>query len=120
MSAAENRAFAQALIAERPVRPASSRWAAVAAFYAAVHYVNAYLREHLEIEPSNHTERSRFISSVSGLRSCRSHYVRLEAAAFDARYVAGSRIGPEEARELIDHHLETVRATVLPLLETEL
>lgn len=95
------------------MRSASLRWAAVVAFYDAVHYVNAYLWERLGIEPVNHNQRVRFIGASSELRSVRRHYIRLQAAAFDARYVAAATISPEVAHVLVNQHLDAVRVAVL-------
>jgi hypothetical protein len=118
-TAEENRSLANALIAGRALHPASSRGAAVVAFYAAVLYVNAYLWERLEIEPANHFERERFIRSVSDLRSFASHYTRLQAISLSARCTPGARISPDEAQLLIEISLEAIRVTIIRALDTD-
>ena len=90
------------------------------AFYAAVHYVNAYLWDRLQVEPANHFERERFIRTVADLRPFASHYTRLQAISRSARYVPGSHVSPEDAMALIDVNLEEVRHVILQVLDADL
>lgn len=62
-TASQNRDFAAILVNTYDDAPPSLNWAAVAAFYAAVHYVNAYLWEIARVEPSNHLERAKLINT---------------------------------------------------------
>ena len=66
--------------------PATREWIVIAAFYAAVHYINAYLSERLGIEPLDHTERSDLVARVADLRQVMREYHRLRVAGYEARY----------------------------------
>lgn len=58
--ATRNRELAHVLMAPAlspNMQPPPFDWAVVAAFYAAVHYVNAYLREKQRYEPRDHAGR---------------------------------------------------------------
>jgi hypothetical protein len=69
--AARNQAVAEAF-ADAPaslgLRPPPFDWAVVAAFYAAVHYVNAYLWERYGLEPRNHAEQVRAVATDPNLK----------------------------------------------------
>lgn len=119
VTALENRDFAHALIDSSDHGAVAVRWAAAIAFYAAVHYVNAYLWERLRIEPANHQERGEFVSRVSDLRLMRRYYIHLQAFAFDARYSPSFRPRSEVVRDLIEVDLEAVRVAVLRVLDAE-
>ncbi len=87
--ARRNRDVADALIGPRArsiIDPPPREWAVVAAFYSAVHYVNAYLWEKRRQEPSNHDHRRRLVAQESDLRRMSQSYGRLRALAFLARY----------------------------------
>ncbi len=62
-------------------------WVIVIAFYAAVHYVNAYLWENdNQYEPENHQDRSGKIYALPILYHVRDQYRRLNRLGFNARY----------------------------------
>jgi hypothetical protein len=94
------------------VQPPAYEWAAVIAFYAAVHYVNGYLWEIRRYEPPDHQSRNRLVRSDPGLRPCFDEYERLFSAGFRARYTPGFRLLDQRARELVDVELEAVRRVV--------
>jgi hypothetical protein len=111
----ENRLFAEALIVAE-LRPAPFRWVPVVAFYAAVHYVNAYLWEKRQIEPTSHSERNHFVNMAADLRPIAIHYARLEDAAFRARYLTGYRSSRETAHRHVATNLSAIQRQVVPLL----
>ena len=100
LTANENGVFATRLIDvdDQQSLPADLRWALVAAFYAAVHLVNAYLWEQRRIEPRNHDVRLLFVVMVSSLRPVASDYAHLQDLAYRARYHFGFRLPPGDAR----------------------
>jgi hypothetical protein len=94
------------------IQPPAYEWVAVMAFYAAVHYVNAYLWEIRRYAPPDHQNRNTLVNGDPALRQCRAEYDRLLNSGFRARYVPGFRLDEQEARDLIDVDLELVRQTV--------
>ena len=115
-TAADNRNFAVRIYRDADAQAADLRWAAVAAFYAAVHYVNGYLWERLNLEPRDHNERSTFVSTVRELRSMNANYRRLRDTGYDARYVPRTRISRSRLGNLLAD-LEAVRSAVLSELQ---
>lgn len=113
-TAERNRAVALAHLNTQAhsVRPPAYEWAAVIAFYAAVHYVNGYLWEVRRYEPPDHQSRNLLVRGDPGLRPCQQHYERLLAVGFRARYVPGFRLLEPAARELVEVHLGEVRRVV--------
>lgn len=116
-TAERNRGVAESLVASSDGSSVSAEWSAVAAFYSAVHLVNAYLWERLGIEPHDHLERTRFVAVAADLRECRASYQRLRSLAFQARYEPGFRLATAVAIDLIAHDLTTIQSAVLDALE---
>src|SRR5687768_16198595 len=114
-TANEHRAIAQAVLAAE-LRPRAYQWVAVIAFYAAVHYVNAYLWEKRQIEPRDHTERLLLVSMSADLRAANQAYDRLQNVAYRARYVPRFRLAHQEAARLVAQDLADVRQAVLVAL----
>lgn len=94
------------------VQPPAYEWAAVIAFYAAVHYVNGYLWEVRRYEPPDHQSRNLLVRGDPGLQPCRRQYERLFEVGFQARYTPGFRLLEPAARELVEVHLGEVRRVV--------
>src|SRR3954468_8438875 len=63
-----------------------SDWAVVAAVYAAVHYVNAYLWETQRYEPRDHQARSAAVGRTRQLRPATSSFETSKTLAYQARY----------------------------------
>lgn len=117
--ARRNRDVADALIgpnAPLVIDPPPHEWAVVAAFYAAVHYVNGYLWEKLRHDPANHENRRRMVSQVRDLRPASDAYGRLQDRAFLARYA--DRFNPPRAYvdNAVQIDLRTVERRVLSAL----
>jgi hypothetical protein len=87
-------------------------WAIVAAFYAAIHYVNAYLWEARRYQPPNHGARLNAVSRNRALRAAYPSYVRLRGLAFQARYDPAYRPTRADAEDAVQRHLAQVERTV--------
>jgi hypothetical protein len=113
-TAERNRRIASSLLDTEIASIQSSpyEWVAVIAFYAAVHYVNAYLWEARRYAPPDHPNRNHLIDGDPVLRRCRDAYGRLFATGFRSRYVPAFRLPEQDARDLLDVDLEAVRETV--------
>jgi hypothetical protein len=88
------------------------QWATVIAFYAAVHYVNAYLWERYRIEPRNHGERGWHVRHDPILRNCEAAYGRLQDAGYRSRYVPLYQIARSQSESLLNVDLAHVEAVV--------
>ena len=94
------------------VRPPAYEWAAVIAFYSAVHYVNGYLWEIRRYAPPDHGSRNRLVNGDPVLRVCRDQYSDLFGAGFRARYTPSFRLLESASRELVEVDLGEVRRVV--------
>jgi len=95
------------------LRPTPWEWVAVIAFYAAVHYVNAYLWEDRRLKPGSHGERRTAVQSDPRTSSCRASYRDLQDAGYRARYVETFTLSHQRAHALLDVHLRRVETTVM-------
>jgi HEPN domain-containing protein len=118
-TATRNRQFAERMLARTNPAPPDLEWAAVAAFYAAVHLVNAYLFELLGLSPSTHEERGGMLARVSDLRRVSAEYEMLRVVAGNARYAPLYTIPAEQLRSLLDTELTAIENAVLPRLQQE-
>ena len=115
--AERNRNLARSLLGdEQPLQAAE--WAAVVAFYAALHFVNAYLWERYGREPAGHRERNHLVRTDPVLGRCQREYLRLADNAYHARYTVGFQISRRDAQTLIDLHLGRVETIVQQALNT--
>lgn len=116
-SGEENRAVARLLATqETDIASAARRWATICAFYAVVHYVNAWLWENVQIEPRDHAERRSFIASMAALKPIASAYIRLQERGYDARYRVGFQITAEHLTDLLEHDLQQIRSVIVQSL----
>jgi hypothetical protein len=99
------------------INPPAFEWAVVIAFYAAVHYVNAYLWEKLRREPRDHRERAAMVALVSDLRSASNSYIRLQNLAYQARYAHFFDISPSNAAQAVQIDLGLIERTVVSTLD---
>jgi uncharacterized protein (UPF0332 family) len=117
--AARNQAVAEAL-ADAPtslgLRPPPFDWAVVAAFYAAVHYVNAYLWERYGVEPRTHAERARVVATDPNLKQIFVYYDHLSDLGFHARYTRTFRVSRADVQHALHTDLERVARAILTLL----
>jgi len=114
LAAEENRELALSLLdrAASSVRPRRWEWTGVVAFYAAVHYVNAYLWEVRRFAPTSHQARSDAFHVEADLRPARSGYWYLRDFAYEARYRPSVLATEAIARDLVDIDLRTVETAV--------
>jgi len=111
-----NRDLARALLAQPGLAPPPWEWVAVVAFYAAVHYVNAYLWEAARIAPVNHTQRRARVNATRAIRRCRHSYDRLQTAGYQARYDEEFALAEHVAGRLVTVELRAVEAAVMAAL----
>lgn len=112
LTALENQHFAAAFVVTSEATPAQLRWAAVAAFYAAVHYVNAYLWKLARLNPADHRSRRTIMDRWPPLTALLSPYERLSDAAFKARYEPGGRITNSRTFGLVTRDLVAVEVGI--------
>jgi hypothetical protein len=116
--AARNRDLARALLdpALAGLRPTPWEWVAVIAFYAAVHYANAYLWETSRLTSRTHRDRRHSIENSAEIGNCAASYGVLQDAGFRARYVETYTLEEQRARSLLNTDLRLVEATVMQAL----
>lgn len=69
--------------------PAYADWQVTALFYAALHYVDAYLASTANPQhPANHAVREGFVRNEPNLRQVYVHYRELKERSIEARYSA--------------------------------
>lgn len=112
-TAERNHSLAHTLLSSVDIQPPPLEWAVVVAFYAAVHYVNAYLWEKIQYAPRNHGERVKAIDTWAELKAISSSYLVLQDYSFFARYRANFRVSRSDAIGLIQRDLPAVQAAVL-------
>lgn len=87
-----------------------SDWAVTGLFYAALHYVDAYLAR-ANMHPAVHEERDRMIKADPKILSVRSHYGRLKDRSSDAR-CNPSRFAAPDITELRTRDLEPIKGAL--------
>ena len=117
--AERDRALARTLIT--PAQQALSQpppldWAVVVAFYAALHFVQAYLWEAQRYVPRRHDNMREAVRDTYQLRSARQEYARLLDRSWQARYVSRFRITEQDTTALVQRDLEHVRRVALTAL----
>ena len=103
-------------VAASLTRPPPLDWAVVAAFYAAVHYVNAYLWETQHWDPGTHQQRAAAVTRTAALRAAAHEYRWLMDLAYQARYVPHFRESRTDIEGAVLSDLEQVRRAVLGAL----
>ncbi len=88
-TAERNRQLARALAdpARELLRPPPAEWALIAAFYAAVHFVHAYLCEQQRYEPRTPADREAAVARITALRPAATSYTRLRYLGQYARHL---------------------------------
>ncbi len=88
----------------------SSDWAAVIAFYAALHFMQAYLFEKENgREPTSHKDRRNCMGTVAGLMAAEDNYNDLYDLSLKVRYQSRYRINGTTAQEALDNMDEVER-----------
>jgi len=117
--AERNRDLARALLAPAisgSLQPSPYEWIAVIAFYAAVHYVSAYLWEKHSEEIEEHPRRAARVRTEGLLKRCSLQYGRLSNAGWNARYTRGFQLSRQDAGRLVNFDLANVESVVMAAL----
>ena len=90
-------------------------WQIITAFYAAVHLVQAYLRDKTKLYPQTHEERDRLISTDAMLSPIYPNYQELKRLSVTARYACLPTndfdvTGARQQLALIRSHVEKLLA----------
>jgi hypothetical protein len=109
VGAASNRALAHVLLEH-----ADPSWAAVLAFYCALHLVNAYLIR-MGISVQSHRTRDTYIARMSDLIPIYENYRRLESHSRWVRYDL-RKLSPAEVKRLMADDLAAIESTITNLL----
>lgn len=96
-----------------PVNGTVAGWVLTVYFYAALHFVSAYLKSK-NIECQNHDERRRWIRSDHGLARIRQDYWDLQQLCWNARY--GMNVYGEQEIADARGSIANIRAQIEALL----
>ena len=94
----------------------SIEWSAIIAFYGAVHYINAYVWEHLRYEPESQIERLHMLETFQDLKPLIDHYRRLWDYGTRARYIPLFTLPVAILQRLLDIDLATIEQHIHGLL----
>jgi len=108
--ARHNEAFAQTLLSAAPVCYAD--WVVTGAFYAALHYVNHWLKRTIGTAPKDHERRSSALNRLARTRSVAGEYETLRSKCYECRYLC-LRATARRAQELFDNELQAVKRAVV-------
>ena len=108
---------AQYLAHQALITPSPDEWSIVAAFYSAVHLVNAYLWEKGKKAPSDHRARRSLMAQDSALDPISDAYDELADWAWTARYSRQPRFTTTQAQQALDDVYEIDRL-IRQLLQT--
>jgi len=90
-------------------------WVVTVAFYAALHYIDAFLARRGRIEVKGHGTREDSIKLYPELFSTAIWYFQLKSASVRARYY-GDQLLPGEMSKHTDQHLVNIRKTITRIL----
>lgn len=111
-TASANREYALKILLDDDATTTERNWAAVAAFYAAMHAVNAYLWEVARLEPSNHQDRREIITRWPVIQPLRASYNALFEFSIRARHEPSFAAKRSSLSTAIHRHLARVMATI--------
>jgi uncharacterized protein (UPF0332 family) len=108
-----NREFVEDLLRDRPADPAAMQWAVTAAFYCALHCLQAHLLAR-GMSPRTHVARDRLLASpASGVPDdVYAAYEALKQRSEGARYGLRRFTADRVRREILDGYLARVTAFV--------
>ena len=107
-----NRTYATEILNDDDASQAALNWAGVAAFYAAMHYINAYLWETARLEPANHLDRETVIGNWPTLAPLSRAFRTLFTYSIDIRYSPLFQLRPEDLRRMAGRDLARIARTV--------
>src|SRR5262249_27748048 len=93
----------------------SPSWSTVVTFYAALHWIDAFLASKIAAHPETHQQRTRYLSQLSELHVIERTYLRLRNGSEDVRY-SGAHVSRRQAELLIRDQLGVIRSHVLGLI----
>ena len=96
--------------------PQYSEWEVVALFYAALHYVDAWLASNGHTHPRNHAQRTAIVMNDSALIPISEQYGKLYRLSVLARYEM-ERPPLQEVRNLENNEYAAIKRHVRSLLE---
>lgn len=111
-TARANRDYALSILLSEETTATQQNWAAVAAFYAAMHAINSYLWEIARLEPANHRDRREIVTRWPTLRSILASYDELFTFSIRARYEPGYAIRRSRLNSLVNRNLTHVISTI--------
>jgi hypothetical protein len=114
-----HRALAYSLLAPAQaglLTPPPLDWALVAGFYAALHYVQAYVWETQHHRAATHDDLRDTIKRTYQLRSIEFQYRQLLDRSWQARYLHEFSVTLQDANGLLTRNLEPIRQLVLNAL----
>lgn len=88
-------------------------WVATALFYAALHYVDAFLATK-NIHPGKHDVRDNLVAKVHELRPISNNYWALKNSSRTVRYYPPVAFSAAHLQSLRNVHLEAIRVTLRP------
>jgi hypothetical protein len=91
-------------------------WAAVAAFYAAVHYLHALLWEQHSLVPRDHPSRAGYVARTAPLKQVQGAYNALYDLSWQARYRRTFLPKPADVQTAVHQQLEAIRFLVYQTL----
>jgi len=107
-----NREYALTILQDENATTTQLNWAAVAAFYAAMHAINAYLWELARLEPANHRERLDIVLRWPALQPILASYEALFTFSIRARYEPGYAMRRLRLNTMVNGHLIRIIATI--------
>ena len=111
-TARANRDYTSSILLSEETTATQWNWAAVAAFYAAMHAVNAYLWEIARLEPANHRDRREIVTRWPTLQPILASYDELFTFSIRARYEPGYSIRRSRLNSLANRNLTHVITTI--------
>ena len=90
-------------------------WAVTALFYAALHYVDAYIASSTGVSPSNHSARNYLVDSVPSLTDISRAYSDLYRLSRDVRYEIFS-VSTDATLRVRSQRFDPIRAHIRALL----
>jgi|HubBroStandDraft_1064217.scaffolds.fasta_scaffold336054_1 hypothetical protein len=109
--ATDNEAFAAGIDEASQV---AINWKLIVIFYAAVHYVEAYLAHKLGIHLKSHTTRDQYIAKEVKLRAIGTQYMHLKFYGYNARYEA-DQFTKKDVKDALQYFTQVVSA-IKPLI----
>ena len=90
-------------------------WAITGLFYAALHYIDAYIASRTGASPSNHSSRNYIVDSTRRLTDIRQAYSNLYRLSRNVRYEL-SPISADDAMQVKSQLFDPIRTRIRALL----